>query len=123
MTTYSIWCIIITVTQKYFTATHINRKELQRMRIVNKFKFIRSTTILVFLLLALFNISVAKSNKEEAEIVDYTISRGETLWSIAEENKAEKEDIRQYIYDIKKLNNMTDSAVYENQTIKIKKGQ
>ncbi len=93
------------------------------MKIVNKFKFIRSTTILVFLLLAIFNISIAKSNKEEAEIVDYTISRGETLWSIAEENRAEKEDIRQYIYDIKKLNNMTDSTVYENQTIKIKKGQ
>lgn len=92
------------------------------MRIVNKFKFIRSTAILIFLLLALFNISIAKSNKEEAEIIDYTISRGETLWSIAEENKAEKEDIRQYIYDIKKLNNMTDSAVYEGQIIQIKKG-
>ena len=78
--------------------------------------------IVIFLLLALFNISVAKSNKEEAEIIDYTISRGETLWSIAEENKAEKEDIRQYIYDIKKLNNMTDSAVYEGQIIQIKKG-
>ena len=93
-----------------------------RIRIVNRRKFIRSTAILIFLLLALFNISVAKSNKEEAEIIDYTISRGETLWSIAEENKAEKEDIRQYIYDIKKLNNMTDSAVYEGQIIQIKKG-
>lgn len=92
------------------------------MRIVNRKKFIRSMAILIFLLLALFNISVAKSNKEEAEIIDYTISRGETLWSIAEENKAEKEDIRQYIYDIKKLNNMTDSAVYEGQIIQIKKG-
>lgn len=92
------------------------------MRIRNKTKFIRSMAIVIFLLLALFNISVAKSNKEEAEIIDYTISRGETLWSIAEENKAEKEDIRQYIYDIKKLNNMTDSAVYEGQIIQIKKG-
>lgn len=92
------------------------------MRITNKFKFIRSMAILIFLLIALFNISVAKSNKEEAEIIEYTISRGETLWSIAEENKAEKEDIRQYIYDIKKLNNMTDSAVYEGQIIQIKKG-
>lgn len=92
------------------------------MRIRNKAKFIRSMAIVIFLLVALFNISVAKSNKEEAEIIDYTISRGETLWSIAEENKAEKEDIRQYIYDIKKLNNMTDSAVYEGQIIQIKKG-
>ena len=93
------------------------------MKIVNKFKFIRSTAILVFLLIAVFNVSIAKSNKEEAEIVDYTISRGETLWSIAEENKAEKEDVRQYIYDIKKLNNMTDSTVYEKKKKKKKKGQ
>ena len=93
-----------------------------RIRIVNRRKFIRSTAILIFLLIALFNVSIAKSNKEEAEIVEYTISRGETLWSIAEENKAEREDIRQYIYDIKKLNNMTDSTVYEGQTIQIKKG-
>ena len=92
------------------------------MRIRNKAKFIRSMAIVIFLLVALFNISVAKSNTPEAEIIDYTISRGETLWSIAEENKAEKEDIRQYIYDIKKLNNMTDSAVYEGQIIQIKKG-
>ena len=94
-----------------------------KLRIVNHKKFIRSLAIVMFLLIGLFNISIAKTDKKEAEIVDYTISRGETLWSIAEENRAEKEDIRQYIYDIKKLNNMTDSTVYENQTIKIKKGQ
>lgn len=91
------------------------------MRIVNKFKFIRSTAILIFLLIALFNISIAKTDTE-AELINYTISRGETLWSIAEENKAGNEDIRQYIYDIKKLNNMTDSTVYEGQQIQIKKG-
>lgn len=92
------------------------------LRIKNKVKFIRSMAIATFLLIALFNISIAKSNTLEAEYIDYTITKGETLWSIAEENKAEKEDIRQYIYDIKKLNNMTDSAVYEGQIIQIKKG-
>ena len=56
------------------------------MRIKNKVKFIRSIAILVFLLIALFNISIAKTNSE-AEIIDYTISKGETLWSIAGEYK------------------------------------
>lgn len=92
------------------------------MRIVNKFKFIRSTTILIFLLLALFNISVAKSNKE-AEIIDYTITPGETLWSIAGEYTPNSKDVRETIYEIKKLNNMTDSNIYAGQTIKIKIGQ
>lgn len=92
------------------------------MRIKNKFKFIRSIAILIFLLIALLNISVAKSN-EEAEIISYTVSNGETLWSIAEECKAENEDPRQYIYDIKKLNNMDNSNIYEGQILQIKKGQ
>ncbi len=88
------------------------------MRIKNKFKFIRSMAIIIFLLIALSNISVAKSN-EEAKIISYTVSNGETLWSIAEEYKAENEDPRQYIYDIKKLNNMDNSNIYEGQILQI----
>lgn len=88
------------------------------MRIANKKKFVRSTTIAILLLVGLFNISIAKSNKE-AEIISYTVSNGETLWSIAEEYKAENEDPRQYIYDIKKLNNMDNSNIYEGQILQI----
>ena len=92
------------------------------MRIKNKFKFIRSIAILLFLLIALFNISVAKSNKE-AETISYTVCKGDTLWTIAQDYKAENEDPRQYIYDIKKLNNMDNSNIYEGQILQIKKGQ
>ena len=92
------------------------------MRIKNKIKFIRSIAIIIFFLIALFNISIAKTNTE-TKYIDYTISKGETLWNIAGEYKEPNEDIRQYIYNIKKLNNMTDSTVYPGQTIKIKKGQ
>lgn len=92
------------------------------MRIKNKVKFIRSIAILVFLLIALFNISIAKTNSE-AEIIDYTIAPGQTLWSIAKEYTPDNKDIRQTIYEIKQLNNMTDSTIYPGQTIKIKNGQ
>ena len=70
------------------------------MRIRNKFKFVRSMAILIFLLVALFNISIAKSNSE-AEYIDYTITKGETLWSIAKEYTPNDKDIRQTIYEIK----------------------
>lgn len=92
------------------------------MRIANKKKFIRSTTIAILLLIGLFNISVAKSNKE-AETIDYTISRGQTLWSIAREYTPNSKDIRDTIHEIKDLNNMQDSNIYAGQTIKIKIGQ
>lgn len=55
------------------------------MRIVNKYKFIRSMAILVFLIIAIFNMSIAKSN--EAETMAYIVNKGDTLWTIARNTK------------------------------------
>ena len=93
-----------------------------KLRIVNRKRFIRSMAIVIFLLVALFNISVAKSN-EEAEIISYTITPGETLWSIAKEYTPANKDITQTIYEIEKLNNLDNATIYAGQTIQIKKGQ
>ena len=93
------------------------------LRIRNKAQLIRSMAILVFLFIGVVNISVANTNKKEAEYIDYTITKGETLWSIAREYTPDNKDIRQTIYEIKQINNMQTSNVYENQTIKIKIGQ
>lgn len=93
-----------------------------KLRIVNRKRFIRSMAIVIFLLVALFNISVAKSN-EEAEIISYTITPGETLWSIAKEYTPDNKDIRQTIYEIEKLNNLDNATIYAGQTIQIKKRQ
>lgn len=92
-----------------------------KLRIVNHKKFIRSIAILVFILIGLFNISIAKTDKEKAEIITYTITKNETLWSIAKQFTPDTKDIRQTIYEIEKLNNMKDATIYEGQTIQIKK--
>lgn len=92
------------------------------MRIVNKYMFIRNTAILLFIILAIFNISIAKSNKETSYI-DYTVCKDDTVWNIAEEYKEDNKDIMQYIYKLKRLNNMTSSNIYEGQKIKIIKEQ
>lgn len=90
------------------------------MRIVNKKKFIKSISILVILLLALFDTSIAKIDKREAETVEYTITSGETLWSISKKYTPVSKDIRQTISEIKELNNMNNSNIYVGQIIKLK---
>ena len=85
------------------------------MRIVNKKKFIRSTSItmgiLIFTILTLSNISLSHVETKYKEIA---VSSGDTLWSLAQYEKNtnlyfENRDIRDVINEIKKLNNLSSS--------------
>ena len=91
------------------------------MRIVNKRKFIKSTLILIIILVSiiiLVNTIINKTEYAEKYKTIY-ISEDETLWSIAEEYKKTNQDIREYIYEIKKLNNMESATIYEGQELTI----
>ena len=89
---------------------------------MNKYKrrSITALVIIIFIIMIFINFSMAKTDEKDTQVTyeNYVISKGETLWSIAEEYKQEGQDTRDYIYQIKKLNSI-GSTVYENQTIKI----
>ena len=77
-------------------------------------------------IIVLFLILVAIMPKKTVEAYamkyeEYVVSTGETLWSIASENKKEGQDVREYIYELRKLNNLDDCIIYPNQVIKILK--
>lgn len=84
------------------------------MRIKNKFKFIRSTIILILIILGIFCISISK---EKTEYIDYTVCEGDTLWDIAK--KQTNGDVRDYIFEIKDINNMKTSELFEGQRLKL----
>ena len=85
------------------------------MRIVNKKRFILAIMILIALIITLFsNCSAVK----KVETEDYIVTNGDTLWSIVTEYKHEKQDIREYVYQLRKLNNI-DCIIYPGQEIKI----
>ena len=44
------------------------------------------------------------------------VKSGDTLWDIAEQYKPDNIDIREYIYDVKTLNNIS-STIHEGDTI------
>ena len=89
---------------------------MRRLRIVNKARFITSMTVIIMFLVLIFSFTRAKEN---VVYEDYTVTAGETLWSIASENKKDGQDVREYIYNLQKLNGLDDCMIYHNQTIKI----
>jgi len=52
----------------------------------------------------------------EKEHVSITVAKGETIWSIAEDYCAGG-DVRRLVYDIKSLNSLEDSFIYEGDTL------
>lgn len=84
------------------------------MKIVNKKRFITFIMTNLIILVSLFNVCLAKT---ETVTEDYTVAAGDTLWSIACENA--ETDIREYIYELREINNLNDCMIYPGQTITI----
>lgn len=49
----------------------------------------------------------------------YTVEAGDTLWSIAEEYKPRNYDMRRYIFDIEKMNNLENCDIHTGMQIEI----
>ena len=86
------------------------------MRIVNKKRFILAIMILIALIITLFSNCLAGKKVETEDLV---VSTGDTLWSIACEYKKDGQDVREYIYELRKLNNLENCTIYPGQELKI----
>jgi len=95
------------------------------MKIQNKKKEKRETMIIIisfiigiiFLGIAINNWLVGDTTPMREET--YIISKGETLWSIAERYKPEHMSYDQYLYELKKANTEDISKLHPGQTITI----
>lgn len=76
--------------------------------------FISTTALAVCI--ALF--AVSAYGYKEPSCREITIMQGDTLWDIARRYNT-KDDIREYIYKIKKINNLSSSNIYAGSKIKI----
>lgn len=95
-----------------------------KLKIVNKRRFIISITVLFFLLLSCTCAAVSNKTNEKVSYNKRYVYTGDTLWSIAEEEKENNsyykdKDVRYIIYDLKNINNMDNSSVFEGQEIYI----
>ncbi len=102
------------------------------MRKVNgKRKTKLNVKTILLIVLAIISISlITSANKSYSKVeIQYKTeyaSSGDTLWSIAEResennNYYKDKDVREIIYDLKKINNLSNSNLAEGQEIKIPK--
>lgn len=92
---------------------------MKKIKIVNFKRFLIFVILLsligIFLTLFLLNNVSAHDSQEYKSIIIYS---GDTLWTIAEKEKPNK-DIRQYIHEIRDLNNLNDAHLIIGQEILI----
>ena len=87
-------------------------------RLKNKKRFL-TFIIITFAVIMLFVGSVVSAGKNVSrEYKTVTVRQGDTLWDIAGKYRG-KTDIRQYIYQIKKVNNLDDAIIYVGQKINL----
>ena len=85
----------------------------------------RRVTLLVLVVMVIvmcFMFNTTSLSSTQINYVEYTVSNNDTLWSIAtliKENNVNynRTDIREIIYEIKKLNNKDTSAIIENEKL------
>lgn len=92
------------------------------MKIVNKIKFFRTISIFIILLGAIIIFSKNTYSKGEISYKEDYIYTGDTLWNIAEselENNKyfENKDIRAVVNELKNVNNLSNSELYEGEKI------
>lgn len=106
--------------------TKFLKKEIiiMKMKIVNKKKFVRSMMMLIGLviLIVLGLITTTTYSKTEIGYKEDYVLKGDTLWSIAEQEVNQNEyyknkDIREVMYEIRQLNHITNDNLEIGQKI------
>lgn len=95
-----------------------------KIKIVNKKKFTRAITILVISILIVFVFVINSYSTVEIKYKEKYICHGDTLWSIAKEEITNNEyfkdkDIREVIYELRKINNLNALSLKEGDILSI----
>lgn len=86
-------------------------------RLRNKKKFF-TFLLLLFVLIMLIGSVVSTGKNINKEYKTITVRQGDTLWDIAAKHCG-KIEIRKYIYQIKKVNNLDDAIIYVGQKLNL----
>lgn len=95
----------------------------KRLVIVSKPRFITFLIIVFLFLMILINIALNNdkvySSTYRNQYKKIIVDRGDTLWTIAKNNKKNGEDIREIIHNIKEINDMDSVLIKPGDIIRV----
>ena len=77
------------------------------------------TMVVLIILLVITSLWIKGKAMEPVSTINIEVSQGETLWSIAKEYLPENRDIRDFILEIKSINDLNDAGIQAGQYITI----
>lgn len=83
------------------------------------FKKILVLSILCVILIPLTSKALSPSSASKVSYSKITVCSGDTLWTIASENIRNNDDIREFVYNIKKINNLNSAIINPGQELLI----
>lgn len=95
---------------------------MKKYKISNIKRFI--SFIIMMIIIITTTVIIFANNSKEYNMVDtksVVVSNGQSIWTIAESNNLIPEgmDIREYIHNIRELNNLGTSLIYPGQIIEL----
>lgn len=91
-------------------------------RVANKLRFTVFVVLMILILTTAISFALGLNTAVSltvSEYMDVPITYGDTLWSIAEAYMPTDNDIRESVYELCKINDISASELYAGMTIKV----
>lgn len=96
----------------------MNRKKLHMRRRRRRFFSSIFLLIIIGLTFTSVNSSIARGS-ESPHYIQVTVQTGDTIWKIAKNNANKERDIRDLVYEIREINNLSTANLKPGQIVKI----
>ena len=98
----------------------------KRYYVANKFRFTLFVVITLLLLTVIANCVLGFSTADsltKVEYMEYQVSSGDTLWSIAQSCMTDCDDVREAVYTLCQINDITASDLQSGMVIQVPMAQ
>ena len=94
----------------------------KKYRIKSRLRFTLFMTIAILMMISITGTLIGANNAESLTKPVYTeilVQSGDTLWNLAREFGPDDQDVREVVYEICRINDISAASIYPGQTILI----